>query len=136
MNNKGFTLIEIIAVIGLLALIATMIGSNLVSMDQRQKQKNYDNYKQTIADAACLYFESKGATMYDTRAAAIAGGSGHVRSYCLTHICYVSTRTLLNKGYLDKELKDPTTMEEVTEREVAVIRYVGGKKVCCYEACS
>ena len=44
MNNKGFTLIEIIAVVGLLALIGVMIGTNLVSMNQQQNEQLMKNF--------------------------------------------------------------------------------------------
>ena len=144
MNNKGFTLIEIIAVIGLLALIATMVGSSLVSMNQKQNQKNYDNYKETIAQAGCIYFESKNSTLYTSYDAALANNppdSAKVeRDYCVTdnHTCYISTKRLIESGYLSEDLVDPTTREKIKDKEVeevAVIKYVNGRKTCCYYPC-
>ena len=142
MNNKGFTLIEIIAVIGLLALIATMVGSSLVSMNQKQNQKNYDNYKETIAQAGCIYFESKNSTLYisyDTALASSPPNSAKVkRDYCIVngHTCYISTKRLIENGYLSEDLVDPTTQEKVTNNEVAVIKYEKGRKTCCYYPCN
>ena len=52
MDNDGFTLVELIVVISLLALMGVMIGTNMVSVRSKQQQKNYDNYKKTIEDAA------------------------------------------------------------------------------------
>ena len=141
MNNKGFTLIEIIAVIGLLALIATMVGSSLVSMNQKQNQKNYDNYMETIAQAGCIYFESKNSTLYTSRDAALSNNPSAStkvkRDYCIVngHTCYISTKRLIENGYLSEDLVDPTTREKVTPTEVAVIKYVNGRKTCCYYPC-
>ncbi len=140
MNNKGFTLIEIIAVIGLLALIATMVGTSLVSMNQKQNQKNYDTYMETIAEAGCIYFESKDSVIYSDYNGARAESNSYKvdRSYCLDedHTCYVAVKTLINNGYISNDLIDPTTREPVTEGEVAVIRYIKGRKKCCYYPCN
>ena len=140
MDNKGFTLIEIIAVIGLLALVATMVGSSLISMNQKQNQKNYDNYRNTIANAGCLYFEGKNNQMYSSYSAAVSNGtSGKVnRDYCVdeSHTCYISVGALINSGFISDDLIDPTTQEKVRANEIAIVQYVDGRKTCCYESCS
>ena len=48
MDNDGFTLVELIVVISLLALMGVMIGTNMVSVRSKQQQKNYDNYKKDL----------------------------------------------------------------------------------------
>ena len=139
MNNKGFTLIEIIAVIGLLALVATMVGSSLISMNQKQNQKNYDNYKETIANAGCLYFEGKKNKMYSSYADAVTDNPERKveRSYCIDsrHTCYISVGTLIDNGFIAEDMIDPTTQVRVKRDEVAVVQYSKGRKTCCYESC-
>ncbi len=136
MNNKGFTLIEIIAVVGLLALIGVMIGSNLVSMNQKQNEKNYINYKETIASGACIFFESKDMKFYSTSTGAINRTSGAKvsRDGCLSlKKCYTSVSLLIEYGYIDEHMKDPTTQEDVTPGEYACVVFDKGSKSCYYQ---
>ena len=136
MNNKGFTLIEIIAVVGLLALIGVMISTNLVSMNQKQNEKNYVNYKETIASGACIFFESKDMKFYSTSSGAInKTASAKVnRDECLgLKKCYTSTALLIEYGYIDEHMKDPTTQEDVTPREYACVVFKDGAKSCYYQ---
>ena len=142
MNNKGYTLIEIIAVIGLLSLIGVMIGTNLVSMNQKQNAKNYETYKQKIADAACIFLESRDFKSYSNSTAAImsvsnetgAASSLRNREQCVTPgaSCFVPVKLLVQFGYIDEKMKDPTTQEPVKEDEIACIKYVQGEKRCYY----
>ena len=59
MQRNGFTLIELIISVGLLALLGTLIASNMVGVQSRQLEANYNNYKEQLTAAACLYIESK-----------------------------------------------------------------------------
>lgn len=140
MNNKGFTLIEIIAVVGLLALIGVMVGTNLVSMNQKQNAKNYENYKTSILDAACLFFESRDAKFYSdaTSARSETAANLRTREQCLssTSGCYTSVKTLIRYGYLDESMINPATQAKVTNQEYACVKYVKGTKYCYYGDCA
>ena len=59
MEKNGFTLIELIITIGLLAILGTMIASNMLGVQSKQMESNYESYKEQIADAACLVMDSK-----------------------------------------------------------------------------
>ena len=140
MNNKGFTLIEIIAAVGLLALIGVMVGTNLVSMNQKQNAKNYETYKNTIADAACLFFESRDAKFYSTAQAAKSetNSSLRTREQCVSSTtgCYTSVKTLIANGYLNEKMVNPATQEKVTNQEYACVKYVKATKYCYYGECA
>ena len=58
-NNKGFTLVELMAVIAILAIL--LIGGSLAvtSVIQRQKQKLKEDQIKTIEDAAITYVLNK-----------------------------------------------------------------------------
>lgn len=130
MDNNGFTLVELIVVISLLALMGIMIGTNMVSVRSKQQQKNYDNYKKTIEDAACTYLETDGAYIHPST----SGSSKVTKSSCLSSrqnaiSCYIYKTDLISEGYLDEDLQDPTGTRT---GEMVAIYYVDGIKTCSY----
>lgn len=59
MNNKGFTLIEIIIVIAIIALLALLITPNAISMINKNKFDNYKNLQDSIRRAADSYLSDQ-----------------------------------------------------------------------------
>lgn len=59
MNNKGFTLIEIIIVIAIIALLALLITPNAISMINKNKFDNYKNLQDSIRRATDSYLSDK-----------------------------------------------------------------------------
>ena len=55
MNNKGFTLIELIMVIALLAVIALLTTPNIIKLIEKNKVDNYNNAIDTIIKATEVY---------------------------------------------------------------------------------
>ena len=52
MDKKGFTLIELIAVIGLLAIIVVMVATSVISTMDKSEESLYETQIKTIEDAA------------------------------------------------------------------------------------
>ena len=136
MNRKGFTLIELIVAIGLLAILGTMIASNMLGVQSRQMQSNYESYKEQIAEAACLLIDSKYVEtkvvfkrLTDDKKLENPVSS---KSECLNNICYTKTSYLIDNGFLDKDLENPVTGISVTNNEFVEIKYVNGVKNCTY----
>ncbi len=140
MNSRGFTLIELIITIALLSMLFSLIATNMVGLQSRQLQANYNNYKAEIESAACLFMDSRDAAMDD-----IISTDANFNSYvnmgsvvdnkaeCIrAEACYVRTKELLELGYLNKDLKDPSTGAPVTNDEVVRISYSFGEKTCLY----
>ena len=59
MNKKGFTLVELMATIGLLAIMSLVIGVNITSILKTSKQNEEDFNKKQIEKAACVYYSSE-----------------------------------------------------------------------------
>lgn len=59
MNNKGFTLIEIIIVIAIIALLALLITPNAISMINKNKFDNYKNLQDSIKKATDSYLSDE-----------------------------------------------------------------------------
>lgn len=59
MNKKGFTLVELMATIGLLAIMSLVIGVNITSILKSTKRNEEDFNKEQIEKAACVYYSSE-----------------------------------------------------------------------------
>lgn len=57
MNNKGFTLVELIATIVVLALVMGLASYSIVGIIKRSKEKNYELLVTNIKDAAETYYQ-------------------------------------------------------------------------------
>ena len=55
MNKKGFTLVEILVSIGLLALLGSVIAISLNKVFKNNNIKNYNEYVEKIKSSAMLY---------------------------------------------------------------------------------
>ena len=141
MSKNGFTLIELLITVGLLSLLGVLIANNMVGIQSKQLQSNYENYKKQIANAACQYIESKDITpnkiykFYDESTGTINEATGAITSKaeCISNVyCYVKTKKLIDDGYLDKDLQNPATGKSVTNNEIVRIEYNDGEKRCLY----
>ena len=52
MNKKGFTLIEMLAVVVILATTSILVGININAMIEKNRQKERTDYRKTVCDAA------------------------------------------------------------------------------------
>lgn len=100
LNNKGLTMIELIVTIGVMVLIGIVISTNMLGILSNQEDKEYDTFVKEIEDSACMYVET--AENLD-------------RSACIKSGCTVSINDLINAGYLDKNLKDPSNGKFIKE---------------------
>lgn len=136
MNNRGFTFIELVVTVGLLALMGVIIGTNMVSVQSKQMAKNYEGYKKQIAEAACAYIESKEIIVYRTNNF-IDTEMLISKEECLNASkCYVRTDVLMAEGYLSEALENPATGNNVTDIEVVEVSFDHGVKTCKYYSAS
>lgn len=55
MNNKGFTLVELLAVIVILGIILAFMYPNVISLIENNKKENYNRLKKSIESATRAY---------------------------------------------------------------------------------
>ena len=110
MKKNGFTLIEILVVIVLLAAVSVTIGVNMSEMAERQKEKEIKEYKETIENAACVYAEMKG----------------------INNGMEVKVSVLINEGLVNKNLKNPETELNVSSDgdRIVEITWTNNEKKC------
>ena len=109
MKNKGFTLIELIVTITLIAIISVTIGVSVSGMLGRQDEKDAEDMKATIESAACVYVEVNNIT----------GNTS------------VSLDELVKEGLLDKDLTNP--LDNTTLSGSVDITWNNGEKTCNYD---
>lgn len=111
-NNKGFTLIELIITIALIAALSVVVGLNVMNTMRGQEQKQITEYKEKLENAACVYVESVG-------------------NRSLTR---VTIQQLIDKGLIGKDLQNPETGKAVTEDShvINISWTTEGKKTCKY----
>ena len=112
MIKKGFTLIETLVVIALLAGISVTIGLSFSNMMDKQRDNETKDYEKTIEDAACMYAEKNN----------INGEYG------------VKVKTLIEEGLLNKNLINPETKEAIInyQENCIAIKYEENERTCKY----
>ncbi|MBS7020428.1 MAG: type II secretion system protein [Firmicutes bacterium] len=105
--KKGFTLVELLATITILGIIALLIVPTVTNVINEFKSDAQKNQEETIVSAAKSW-----AT--DNRLQLPEVGE--------TPLCV--TVSTLKKGYLDKDLKDPKTQEPIKDNACVEIKKV------------
>ena len=79
MNNKGFTLVELIAVIAILAIASALIATRFFSLTGDQNYFEDATFAKALAEAAYIYYGSES------------------ESKC------ISSKTLIDNGYISED---------------------------------
>lgn len=110
MKKNGFTLIEILVVIVLLAAVSVTVGVSMNGISERNEEKEYNNYIEKIENAACLYAEVNNITSDTT----------------------VTIKRLLSESFLRNDLVNPKENKKITEYQdnIVNISYVNNEKKC------
>lgn len=101
MNQKGFTLVEIIVTIGLLALIGVGIGFSLNKVFKNQEENSYEIFIEKIKSSSLLYSSNSSTIMND-----LEFNNGYI---------LISMDDLIKGGYVRDNLKNPNTNENLKE---------------------
>ena len=97
MKRKGFTLVELLVVIALIAGISVVAITSLIGIADKRKEEEWENVKATIRTAAKTYYKSN-QYMFEN----------------LDNVeAYITVGKLVNEGYLNV-VKNPKTGKEIS----------------------
>ena len=117
MNKKGFTLVEVLAVIVVLGLLVTIVFPVVTGTIKDSENKAYNNQLKIIIDAAKMY----ALDMESSNTSVIPDiGSDEPT--------YISIDTLVEKGYLDEEQLADNDMWEGNWGRYALISPLDDKR--------
>ncbi|MBQ9023585.1 MAG: prepilin-type N-terminal cleavage/methylation domain-containing protein [Bacilli bacterium] len=108
--KKGYTLVELLAVIILLSIILGLVSINAIHYFNERKEKDYENIKALIVDNSKVLVNSTSKNITKTV------------DYNLQHygICKINVSDLVNYGLMDTETNNPLTNESMSNTYVKV----------------
>lgn len=118
--KNGFTMVELIITIGLITILGLVIVMNMGSNLSSKQEAQYEEFKHTLENAACVYIDLSVAKT--------------LKQNCKTSgSCQVAVSSLLSQGLIEEsDLKDPTSGESIPNNKNIKITYTNGKKECKY----
>ena len=108
MNKKGFTLVEILVSIGLLALLGSVIAISLNRVFKDNNEKHYNEYVEKIKSSAMLYVNNTVDIINDL----------NDNSFKI-----ITIGDLIDNGYVNDTLVNPNTDEKVGKEEKIQVSY-------------
>ena len=120
MNKKGFTLIETIMVIAILALLMLILVPNVISLINKNNIKSCQNLEASIKNAAKVY---------------VANNKYQLGFSCGTEK-EIKIQDLIDSGDLklqNNELVNPKNNEAIQPNEIVEVTYDCNKKTFTYD---
>lgn len=114
MKKNGFTLVELIATLGLIAILATIILINMTGIKSNQDEVSTSRFKSTVEEAACSYVDltdfsdCRGKCMESCHSAdeecIVSDDEDNI-----CNKCKISLKTLIDRNMVDPNKKDIET---------------------------
>jgi len=115
LNNKGFTLVELLAVVVILVVIMMIAIPNISSSIERSKNKQKTATEKIIISAAELYISAN-------------------RGSLASNTCYIKIETLISENYLDKDsvedYNDKYIIYTPTTKTIVISESISGLTEC------
>lgn len=117
MNNKGFTLIELIVVVAIIALLSLVLTPNVISLINKNKVNSYNDTIKSIEMAAATYVSDNRYGLGIT---------------CTDNEKKVTLKTLVEAGALTSIPTNPCTNGNFVDTEEVTITYYCNTKEYSY----
>lgn len=105
MNNKGFTLIELIMMITILAMIALLSTPNIIKLIEKNKVDNYNSTIDSIFEATELYVSNNRYNLTFNKTCAPTDTNDIYTT--------ISLKNLIDSKDITTPVKNPCTDEEI-----------------------
>ena len=107
-NKKGFTLVEILVSIGLLALLGSVIAISLNRVFKDNNIKNYNEFVEKVKSSAMLYVNNTVDIINDLNDSSFK---------------IITIGNLTDNGYVDDALVNPNTDKKIDKNEKIKVSY-------------
>ncbi|MCI6931839.1 MAG: prepilin-type N-terminal cleavage/methylation domain-containing protein [Tenericutes bacterium] len=108
MNKKGFTLVEILVSIGLLALLGSVIAISLNRVFKDNNIKNYNEYVEKVKSSAMLYVNNMVDIINDLNDSSFK---------------IITIGNLIDNGYFKDNIINPNTNKKIDKNEKIKVSY-------------
>lgn len=98
-KNRGFTLVELLGIIGIIAVLLVFVTPSIIGMLKRDENKNYEQFLKTIELATETYVQLNINDYPDLK---VAGGT-----------VTISIQQLIENGYIKTTLENPRTEQRI-----------------------
>lgn len=113
MKNRGFTLVELLAVIAILAIILMVVVPSILKSYDNSKENLYDVMVDNICDSTSNYYEEykSGLIKLDHEICTMDGDR---------ESCSIDINDLIKSKYLNSNLKNPLTNKDISFSDVKI----------------
>ena len=118
MNRKGFTLIELIAILGVIAIIILVSAPNIINQISKTRKNSYDNFVSDLCLASEAYLNHS-----KIEAAKDLKNSGDSIN--------LSIADLMNSGYVKSNIKNPNTEKKLEETDTITVTLTSDMTYTC-----
>ena len=122
MNNKGFTLLEVILVVAILGVITLIVVPSVSGLLNKNKNDQYTNLKMSIISAAKMYVSDNRYNL-----GIVCNADNDVPAFIVT------LQTLVDSGNLTEPVIDPRYKSEIPLTNVVNVSYSCNSKNFNYE---
>ena len=108
--NKGFTLVELLAVLFMLSVITLMTVPNIVETNKKTKETEQKEFEKTIENAAEIYIET-----HQNNEEVLNLKNPPYQTIC------ISTKKLVDLGLVSDQLKNPKDEKAIKDVKKSVL---------------
>lgn len=108
LNNKGFTLVEVLAVVVILSVLATIMVPTVSHIINQNKENNYKNIEKSILNAAKMYVSDN---RYDMSIGECNDGVAAVTSFSDNRIMLTTLTSYLSSEEIINPMDDSKKLD-------------------------
>lgn len=107
--NKGFTLVELLAILFILGIIIIISVPNIINTNEKSKEEDINQFKKTVENAAEVYVETH---LEDVNVINLKNDG--------TDFC-IPKDALINDNLLNPNLENPESSKSISEENFSVL---------------
>lgn len=116
MNNKGFTLIEVIVTIAIMGIITGIAYGSITSLQTRNRNKRYQTYEQVLVTGAKLYVDQYSRDMWSS--------SSDTACYYITYKTLVENKLIQEYNQTGEDISNDSRVYVFGAKETSYSPYL------------